>query len=216
MELPTHPDAYKNAGLSLNGYNYGFLDIEHWPTSAIWSPGSTEADRHKYWGYLQTVFQNIKDCAPNVRLGFFGTVGCPTSTWTVDLGFSIQYQEAWDKVWGPAATGLPDQVDYLAPGFYWVGQPMAEMERRLKNEVAISRGYQNRPIYPFIWHRRQDVFDGGDTSDASLIPMTEWQAIIDMCLLWADGFCYWTHSFETITPAAQLRLDAVQTAANNL
>lgn len=213
---PTDPTEYDNAAAVLAGYEYGYIDLEHWPHSKIWFPSATDGEMWQAWKDLETIWEAIKSRAPSVKLGYYGTIGAPASSWPIDGSFSIQYAEAWEKVWGANETGLPNMVDYLAQDFYWSGQPVSVMKRRLQNEVAISRGYTDKPIYPFLWHRRLDVFDGGDTSDASLVPMVEWQELIDMCLQYADGFTFWQHPFETITPAAQLRLDAIQTAANSL
>lgn len=213
---PTDPAEYDAVAAQIAPFSHAFLDIEHWPYSQIWVPGATDEEMYQAWRDLREVWGQVKSRAPGTKLGYFGQVGCPASTWTVDLEFTRQYDESWQKVWGDPRTCLALQVDMFPQVFYWAGQPIAEMERRLKNEVAILKGYLDKPVYPFIWHRHQADFDGGDNTDASLVPMPTWEAIIDMCLEYADGFTFWQHPFETITPAAQLRLDAIQTAANSL
>lgn len=212
--LPTDETEYDDAASIISGYDWAFIDLEHWPNSKIWSPPETTYEQiYQAWANFRTLWQEIKDRTPNVKLGYWGNVGVPTMTSPVSSGFSTIYPEYLDHGWGEHATGLLQLLDFYALPQYYYGQDLAHFTQKIKAEVAMCRAFGDMPVFTFIWHRRVDTFNEGENdNDSTLIPSALWDGIIDVSLQYADGICFWQHPFETITPTAQLRLNAVANA----
>ena len=187
--MTTPPEVwYDNAAAALNPPD-GWVAIDHedWPQT-------TQDDRLLAADKFVTLYTGLKSRRPDLNFAFYGY--CPKKDVYKAITLPghpsyIEWQKENDDMAAMAAV-----VDGFLPSIYWfydtaTNGPGANnsvldyFEQNLAEARRLCRTYgdPNRPIFPYIWWRRND--------NTALVDPEVWSLMIDVAFSQADGCILW-------------------------
>jgi hypothetical protein len=100
---------------------------------------------------------------------------------------------------------LLDVLDFGTISLYVLTSDLALFKRYLDSNLRMWRDLAgSKANYPFIWplYHRNAKDANGVTLDSKPIPATFMKALLDACVLHADGFCHWNWAAAKLDPTA--------------
>jgi hypothetical protein len=157
------------------------LDIERWPVKG--TPSLVQSSVTQY----RTVLQWFREAAPNLRMGFYGTIPVPDYWRAIRDPTSADFK-AWQQD-NDRLDLIAKDVDVLFPSIYtfyadrqgWVAYAIAQI-------AEARRKASGKPVYAFIWpqYHESNQLLGGRFLEADY-----WELELLTVRQYADGLVIW-------------------------
>ena len=157
------------------------LDIERWPLKG--DPLAVQSTVAKFLSVLSWV----KAEAPNVRVGFYGTVPLP-DYWRAIRDHSSTEFRSWQQD-NDRLDSISDQIDALFPSIYtfypdrqgWVTYAIAQI-------AEARRKAKGRPVYAFLWPQ---YHESNELLGLRPLDQDYWELQLNTVAQYADGVVIW-------------------------
>lgn len=160
----------------------------------VW-PYATQADRQATAGKYVTLYQQIKQRRPDLRIGWY-TDPLRRDYWRAKkLPGAIEYK-AWQSENNDLGAIMAPFTDVYFPSVYWfyprtthpmeadfLGTYIHENLSELKR-IRRTYGRAESPIYPYVWW---NIANGSDVP----MPLDMWETMVRVTLDEADGMVLW-------------------------
>jgi hypothetical protein len=157
------------------------VDIERWPVKGEASEVQATVEK------LVSVLSRMKDQAPNVSIGLYGTVPI-RDYWQAIRGPGSKEYQAWQRE-NDRLDRIADRIDVLFPSIYtfypdqqgWVTYAVAQL-------AEARRKANGKPVYAFLWPQYHN-----SNSKLGLQPVEPdyWELQLNTVYQHADGVVIW-------------------------